>query len=253
MPLVEEFERSGVWLFRWRSYLPFLFLPLILIAVVRYPVIEAHPNLHLAWGVFSVGVSLLGLFVRCHAVGHAAEGTSGRNTKKQVAETLNTSGFYSVVRHPLYLGNFLIALGIVLHSLAPWLVAIYVLSFALYYERIMFTEEAFLRQKFGHGFIQWSNRTPAFIPRLRRWRSAELPMNWPKVIRAESAAIAVIAVAFFGVELLMHRVQRGKVAVEPSWYLLFASGLVLYAIARYMKRQHRRHDSREINPQEATT
>ncbi|WP_430453302.1 methyltransferase family protein [Rhodopirellula europaea] len=253
MPLIEEFERSGIWLFRWRSYLPFVFLPLIFVAAVRYPVIEAHPNLHLAWGIFSVGVSLLGLFVRCHTVGHAADGTSGRNTKQQIAESLNTSGFYSVLRHPLYLGNFLVALGIVLHSLAPWLVAIYVMSFALYYERIMFTEEAFLRQKFGSDFIRWSSRTPAFIPRLKRWRSAELPMNWPKVIRAESAAVAVIAVAFPGVELLMHRVQQGKVAVETSWYFILAAGVVLYGIARYMKRRYRRRDSGKVGPREAIT
>ncbi|MGB8874133.1 MAG: hypothetical protein WCC75_12145, partial [Desulfobaccales bacterium] len=39
-------------------------------------------------------------------------GTSGRNTQGQVAETLNTTGIYSLVRNPLYLGNFLIWLGL---------------------------------------------------------------------------------------------------------------------------------------------
>ena len=32
--------------------------------------------------------------------------TSGRNTHDQVADSLNTSGIYSIVRHPLYVGNF---------------------------------------------------------------------------------------------------------------------------------------------------
>ena len=32
MALIEEMDRSGNWLFRWRSYLPFVFLPLIVTA-----------------------------------------------------------------------------------------------------------------------------------------------------------------------------------------------------------------------------
>lgn len=239
MPLIEEFERTGSWLFRWRSYLPFVFLPLIVTAVLRYPAIESNPNLHFVWSIVSFGVSSVGLFVRCHTVGHAADGTSGRNTKTQVAESLNTSGLYSVVRHPLYLGNFLIALGIVMHSAAPWLVAIFAMAFALYYERIMFTEEAFLRQKFGSMFIAWSNQTPAFVPKLRHWKAADLPFDLPKVIRAESAAVAVIAVSFPALEFAMHHTQASDVGIENSWYFLLAGGVLLYVIARVMKRKIR--------------
>ncbi|MDM4015108.1 methyltransferase family protein [Roseiconus lacunae] len=240
MPLIEDFERTGSWLFRWRSYLPFVFLPLIVIAVLRYPAIESNPNLHFAWSIFSLSVSLVGLFVRCHTVGHAAEGTSGRNTHTQLAESLNTSGFYSVVRHPLYLGNFLIALGIVLLSASPWLIVFYAMAFTLYYERIMFVEEIFLRRKFGRKFMEWANRTPAFVPKLRQWRSAEQPIDFPKVIRAESVAVAVIALTFPTLEFAMHYAQEGNVEIETSWYVLLASGILTYIVARVMKRQLRR-------------
>ncbi|GAA4469595.1 isoprenylcysteine carboxylmethyltransferase family protein [Novipirellula rosea] len=240
MRLSDEFVRSGSWLFRWRSYLPFLFLPLILIAAIRCPVIDSHPILHFVWSLLSLSVSLLGLAIRCHCIGHAAEATSGRNTKSQVAESLNITGFYSVVRHPLYLGNFLIAFGIVMHASALWLVVIYIMAFALYYERIMFAEEAFLQNKFGCEFMAWSTQTPAFLPRLRQWKKAEFPMDFPKVIRAETAAVAVIAFAFPALEFVMHHATEGSVAVENSWYALLASGVVLYAVARVMKRRLRR-------------
>lgn len=45
-------------------------------------------------------------------IGQVPKGTSGRNTSQQVADTLSTDGVYSVVRHPLYLGNFLMCMGV---------------------------------------------------------------------------------------------------------------------------------------------
>ncbi len=56
-------------------------------------------------------ISFFGLALRVIVVGHAPYGTSGRNTREQVADTLNTTGMYSIVRHPLYLANYLIILG----------------------------------------------------------------------------------------------------------------------------------------------
>ena len=235
MPLLEEYERSGAWLFRWRSYLPFLFLPLIFVAMMEYPAIRDHAVLHVIWQVMSLGISLLGLWIRCHTVGYAPAGTSGRNTKRQIAETLNTTGFYSVVRHPLYLGNFLIALGVVLQSLSALLVALFITSFALYYERIAFAEEGFLRRRFGNAFVDWANRTPAFFPRWHGWRTAEHPMDWPKVVRDESAAVAVIALAFPGFDAFVHASQREMASYEAFWCAILVLGAVVYATARVMK------------------
>ena len=65
-------------------------------------------------------------------------------------------------------------------------------------------------------------------------------MDFPKVIRAESAAVAVIAFAFPALEFVMHHATEGSGAIENSWYALLASGVVLYAVARVMKRQLRR-------------
>ena len=60
-------------------------------------------------------------------MGFAPRGTSGRNTLGQVAEVLNTSGMYSVVRNPLYLGNFVIWLGLALFIKVWWCILIVVL------------------------------------------------------------------------------------------------------------------------------
>ena len=64
----------------------------------------------------AISISVLGFLVRFYTIGTTPKGTSGRNTKEQVADVLNSSGMYSMLRHPLYLGNYLIWLGISLAS-----------------------------------------------------------------------------------------------------------------------------------------
>ena len=100
------------------------------------------------------------LAIRAYTIGHTPKGTSGRNTKKQVANALNTTGAYSLVRNPLYLGIFFMGLGVALFAHLWWLTLIYVLAFWLYYERVIFAEEAYLRDKFGAEYLSWADRTP---------------------------------------------------------------------------------------------
>ena len=97
-------------------------------------------------------LSTLGLALRAAVVGRTPHRTSGRNTLEQVADSLNTTGMYSLVRHPLYLGNFVGWLGVALFPRDPVVLLGSVLAYAIYYERIMMAEERFLRGRFGGAF-----------------------------------------------------------------------------------------------------
>jgi len=74
-------------------------------------------------------VSCVGLGTRILTIGHTPQRTSGRNTKAQVAETLNTTGLYSMLRQPLYLGNFFMGLGLAFFAHLWWLTLLYSLVF----------------------------------------------------------------------------------------------------------------------------
>jgi len=113
MALQEEFEKQGIWLFKYRSFLPLIVLS---IGTVLYLRTEIYPETFILketpyeiyYEMFALSISLIGLFIRIYTVGYTPKNTSGRNTKQgQVAETLNTTGIYSIVRHPLYVGNLL--------------------------------------------------------------------------------------------------------------------------------------------------
>jgi protein-S-isoprenylcysteine O-methyltransferase Ste14 len=168
MPLREELEKHGEFLFRWRSYLPILILPFLIFALPHSAYMQEllGKRFDLFIEILSLAVALSGVGLRCLTIGSARSGTSGRNTKQQRAAVLNMTGMYSIVCDPLYLGNFLIFFGILLFVQVWWFVLTGLLSFWLYYERIMLREEGFLRSKFEKDYLDWANETPAFLPRL---------------------------------------------------------------------------------------
>jgi hypothetical protein len=69
--------------------------------------------------------------------------------------------------------------------------------YALYYERIMMAEEAFLRQQFGETFEKWASQTPAFIPKFRGWKCSPVSFCWRTVAQREYNAFFSLSQSFF--------------------------------------------------------
>lgn len=239
MPLRESFEQSGEWLFRRRSYLPLLLFLIVVPAMwgFRYP--EGSETLDQFWELFCLAVSLLGLAIRGYAVGTTPSGTSGRNTHGQVASQLNSTGLYSVVRHPLYLGNFFMWLGVALFPRVWWLAVIVSLLFWLYYERIMFAEEEFLRKKFGAEYEEWAMRTPAFVPRFKLWVPAALPFSWRTVLRREYSGFYGVIASLTFLELVSDYFESGHWEIDPMWVGIFGGATVVYLTLMALKRRTR--------------
>ncbi|MEJ0100782.1 MAG: isoprenylcysteine carboxylmethyltransferase family protein [Pseudomonadota bacterium] len=236
MPLREEFESNGTWLFRWRSYLPLLLVALFLLALRDYHYIGDSEELDDLWELVCLVTSFLGLGIRAFTVGYAPRGTSGRNTRKQIADTLNTTGLYSVVRNPLYLGNFFMGLGPAMFAGLWWLVLIYMLAFALYYERIIFAEEAFLRERFGEVWIQWAERTPAFFPRFRQYVRPQLSFSWRTVLRREYNGLFGVVSALFVLEVVGDLAYLGHFELDGDWLWLISASFMLWVVLRVLKK-----------------
>ncbi len=86
-------------------------------------------------------------------------------------ERLATTGAYSLVRHPLYLGNFLILGGFTVAS-GHWGVTAAVIGFLLfYYPPAIRYEDAKLAGIFGQQWRDWSRDIPAMFPTHLHWRA----------------------------------------------------------------------------------
>ena len=236
MALREEFETSGQWLFRWRGYLPLLIVALILLGLPGYSPLGGNANLDRAWQVACVLVAFFGQAIRAFTVGHAPRNTSGRNAKAQRADSLNTTGVYSLVRHPLYVGNFFIYLGVVSFTHSPALIVISLLVYVLHYERIMFAEEAYLRAKFAADFELWAGQTPAVMPAFSHWRRSELPFSLKNVLRREYNNFFGIVFPLFLIKVVSGYLTQGRFTPSPVWCGFFAAGFLIWITLRTIKR-----------------
>jgi protein-S-isoprenylcysteine O-methyltransferase Ste14 len=237
--LRKQLESNGSWLFRHRSYLPVVAIPIFLAFLPSFTYLGATHEANEIWQMFCLAISFMGLAIRILTVGRAPLGTSGRNTREQVANTLNTTGIYSLVRHPLYLGNYLILIGMALWPHIWWLAVLTSCFFALYYERIMLAEEAFLREKFGDVFETWAAATPAFIPRMRGWKPSTISFSWRTVLQREYNAFLLILGVFFLFDLIGDSFAEKRWHLDYAWFSFFLVGFVIFATLRTLKKRTR--------------
>jgi protein-S-isoprenylcysteine O-methyltransferase Ste14 len=106
-------------------------------------------------GTVSMGLALavIGQVFRIYAAGYIFK-------NKQLAST----GPYALVRHPLYLGNFIILMGFTLASANLYVVAIVVVFFLVWYPAAIAYEDSKLENIFGEEWRAWSRNIRAMIP-----------------------------------------------------------------------------------------
>jgi len=98
---------------------------------------------------------------------YAASYLWGRQAVSKVeADFLCTTGPYAHIRNPLYLGNFLIGIGICVAINEWYAYALFVISYVFVYSIVIPFEERFLREKFGDVYVEYVVHTGRLIPRL---------------------------------------------------------------------------------------
>jgi hypothetical protein len=141
-----------------------------------------------------------------------------------------------MVRHPLYLGNTLVALGLALFT-ATWFVPVIVaLASLLYHERIAVREEVFLESRFGDEFRAWAKEVPALWPAFGRYRPSGGVFRWKKVLAREFHALFVIGATAFVLDVVRHVFATGRAEASLVWTAVFAvTGMVFVGLTAVKK------------------
>lgn len=246
MRIIHRLEAQGAFLFRWRSFLPLLLIPVAVPAIFEAAHIETIVGEEWddRFNLFCLAISMIGLMLRAITVGFVPSGTSGRNTSEQRANFLNTTGLYSVVRNPLYLGNFIVAFGIVLSVKTWWFLALFGLAYWLYIERIIAVEEAYLSAKFGKEYDEWAAATPCFFPRFSLWHPPAESFSLRTVLRREYNGLLVVVLSYMFLDAITDIIASDESVADWAsrdylWLGIAAVGLSIFFLLRTLKKKTR--------------
>ena len=227
-------EKIGNVFFKYRSYIPILACFLFFVGLLHFRYPHNEHSYDLLWEFLCVTISFVGLALRFYIVSHTPRGTSGRNSKKQRADSLNTTGMYSVIRHPLYLANFIIWVGISLFIHQIWFSAVFISIFILFYVPIIYVEENFLKNKFGDEYIKWQKKTPLFYLKIKNWEPPTMDFSIKTGLRKEYHTFFAIITTYMLMELIGDYKVSGEIEFDPFWVIFFGIGLVIYLTIRFL-------------------
>jgi protein-S-isoprenylcysteine O-methyltransferase Ste14 len=107
--------------------------------------------------LLGVLISFFGLAVRAWASGHLSKERS-----------LAVSGPYRFSRNPLYVGNFLLGIAIVVGARSWWVLALFILYYGIFYPLIIRRERDRMRVLFPLQYEEYGKKVPLFLPSIKK-------------------------------------------------------------------------------------
>jgi len=112
-------------------------------------------------------------------------------------KALTTTGPYSFVRNPIYIGNTLICVGTVIVSELLWLAPIALLWCAAVYSLVVRYEERHLLERYGLPYRQYVSRVPRWFPYPRREHFDLINENFKASFLAEAHCFLILIPPLF--------------------------------------------------------
>ncbi len=157
-------------------------------------------------------------------------------------------GPYRFVRHPLYVGNFLIGLGLLIIFNAPLAYVIVLPSLALLYWSVTAEEEGRMEKKWGAAYVEYRTRVPRFLA----WRAEivegyqRVPFRWRQALSKEGESICGLAAAALALQVYEEVLTHGFKGTqrEMLFWLLLSFLFGLLSVGLYLRRRKKKEKAR---------
>ena len=160
-------------------------------------------------------IAFSGGLVRMTSVGFSKPVTSGRQNYL-TAENLNTSGLYSLVRNPLYVGSFFIFNGVLIAYSSIYALIFMNLFFVINYYFIIYSEEVYLKGQFGEAYVKYLDAVPKVVPNFRNYKKNEGKFRLFKVFLREKNT-TFYWFCLFILSLLIKQYKLKDGTIENFW------------------------------------
>jgi len=182
----------------------------------------------------------LGQVIRVSARGYKAE-------HSDQSQALIQGGPYQIVRNPMYLGIFLIGLGVVLAVFQWWAVAIFIIVFIIRYLLLIYKEEKKLLTIFPITYQEYCKKVPRIFPalssliKLGTGNYLPIKINW---FKKEIGSIATLLLLTLLVESWVEISGKGLSAYLQQLFRLFLTfGLFVIFVILLSRRTRERNEN----------
>ncbi len=229
---------SGNFFFRFRNGLfPVVFLLLFLFT--RPALFLGSESIDRLWVLLGILVALSGQAFRLAVIGYAYIKRGGKDGKVY-ADDLVIRGFYAHTRNPMYVGNFLITVGLGFVYGSPWIYWAVIPFFAFVYLSIVTAEENYLRKKFGSQYETYEKNVNRFIPDFRGLAKTlkGFEYDWRRALRKDYGTIfgTLVGIVVINVWKLIYvfgfESRQGEIVI---WAVCLIPVILFYAVVRYLK------------------
>lgn len=231
--------KIGDFFFKYRNLLfPLLLVSLFLMHNPEYAYFGEEWIEHVK-DIIAVLIVLAGLSLRGAVIGFKYIKRGGLD-KKVYAADLVTDGFFAVCRNPLYVGNFLIYIGVLLMHGTPYVLLLGLAFFMFVYKAIVAAEEYFLRNKFGAAYEAYCADVPRWNMKWSRLKGATAGMkfNFKRVIAKDYTTITNAVVAIVGLELWEEIAEPRLIPLDWHPYVgVIVTSILFMCVVRVFKKR----------------
>jgi protein-S-isoprenylcysteine O-methyltransferase Ste14 len=231
---------AGRLLFRCRdAVFPLVFLAIVVATRARWPfqnrVYEVLTN------ALGIAVALAGQVLRALVIGLAYIRRGGRNRQVH-ADHLVQEGIFAHSRNPLYLGNLLGLIGLLIVHNSPVGYLVGLPFYLLAYLSIVCAEEEYLTRRFGQEYVRYCRTVPRFLPRLTGLRATLTGMrfDWLRLLRKEYGTTFSGLTSILGLLLWDEYQVLGAASAKramPGALALWLPLLAAYLTVLYLKKK----------------